>query len=115
MSSVIQYIIEGSTKPFGLFGRYWVIAGMVVFTLVFLNYLWQYISVRRVSHLLVYKKELTRKQVSGLPAIHSAIELFEAGHRSKLPHIPFICPTSKLTIDDPWQSRSFHFIHEDDG
>jgi hypothetical protein len=50
MSNFIHYIIEGSTKPFGLFGRYGVIAGMVVFALVILNYLWQYISVRRVSH-----------------------------------------------------------------
>jgi hypothetical protein len=49
MSSIIQHIIEGSTKPFGLFGRYGVIAGMVVCALVFLNYLWQYISVRRVG------------------------------------------------------------------
>jgi hypothetical protein len=59
MSNCIHYIIEGSTKPFGLFGRYWLIAGIVVFVLVFLNYLWQYISVRRVSLLLANKKELT--------------------------------------------------------
>jgi hypothetical protein len=110
MSNFIHYIIEGSTKPSGLFGRYGVVAGMVVFTLVFLNYLWQYISVRRVGLLLIDRKELTRKQVSGLPVIHSAVELFGAGHRSKLPHIPFICPTSKLTIDDPWQSGSYQFL-----
>lgn len=57
MSSVIHYIIEGSTKPFGLFGRYGVVAGMVGFVLVLLNYLRQYISVRRVSLLLVNKRE----------------------------------------------------------
>ena len=58
MSSVFQYFIEGFTKPFGLFGRYGVIAGMVVSAMVFLNYLLQYISIRRVSLLLLTKREL---------------------------------------------------------
>jgi len=58
MSSVFLYSIEGITKPFGLFGRYGVIAGMVVFAFVFLNYARQYISVRRVSLLLLTNREL---------------------------------------------------------
>jgi len=47
-----------------------------------------------------------KQQVSGLHVIHSAIELFEAGHRSKLPNIPWLAPTNALTIDDPWKSES---------
>jgi hypothetical protein len=46
------------------------------------------------------------QQVRGLPVIHSMIEFFESGARSKLPLIPFICPVDKFTLDDPWKSES---------
>jgi hypothetical protein len=53
MSGLLQHIVdlvEGTLKPFGVFGRYGIIAGMVVILLAFVNYLRQYISVRRVSN-----------------------------------------------------------------
>lgn len=33
------------------------------------------------------------------------MEFFESGARSKLPHIPFICPVNKYTLDEPWKSE----------
>lgn len=40
-----------------------------------------------------------------LPTIHSWIEFFESGARSKLPHIPFFIPVRQYTLDDPWKSK----------
>ena len=45
------------------------------------------------------------QQVRGLPVIHSWIEFFESGARSKLPHIPFFVPVNKYTLDDPFKSK----------
>ncbi|RSH93262.1 hypothetical protein EHS25_007616 [Saitozyma podzolica] len=44
-----------------------------------------------------------RWQVRGLPVIHSAIEIFESGARTKFPHIPFVIPVKDFTLDDPWK------------
>ena len=40
-----------------------------------------------------------------MPAIHSWIEFFESGARSRLPHIPVLIPVNKYTLDDPFASE----------
>lgn len=40
-----------------------------------------------------------------MPTIHSWMELFEAGTRSRIPHIPFIFPVKKLTLERPFESK----------
>lgn len=47
---------------------------------------------------------MDQQQVRDLPTIHSWIEFFESGARSKLPHIPFFVPVKKYTLDDPFAS-----------
>jgi len=109
MSSHIHTMVEhvqSMIKPVGLSGKHGMIAAALVAGLVFLNFLRKYISVLRVSPHVRREQKLMKQQVSGLHVIHSAVELFEAGHRSKLPNIPFLAPTNALTIDDPWKSES---------
>lgn len=109
MSSHIHNMVEqvhSMIKPIGLSGKHGMIAAAIVGGLVFLNLLRKYISVLRVSPRVRRKQKLMKQQVSGLHVIHSAIELFEAGHRSKLPNIPWLAPTNALTIDNPWKSES---------
>ncbi|RXK36384.1 hypothetical protein M231_06350 [Tremella mesenterica] len=42
-------------------------------------------------------------RVRGLKKINSAIEVFEAGHRWNLPHIPFLLPAKDFTLKEPWK------------
>ncbi|WVQ78655.1 hypothetical protein IAT38_000742 [Cryptococcus sp. DSM 104549] len=61
----------------------------IVFATLFSSWLIQYLGVRR--------------QVRGLPAVHSAIEIAESGARMKLPNIPLLIPANKFTLYDPWK------------
>ncbi|RXK36383.1 hypothetical protein M231_06349 [Tremella mesenterica] len=53
--------------------------------------------------LWLYRYVQLFQQVRGLYTIHSLIEVLEAPHRTKIPHIPVLIPTRKYTLQDPWK------------
>ena len=51
----------------------------------------------------LYTRTLLKVRSTGLPAIHSGLEIFESAVRSWFPHIPVLVPVERFTLKKPFK------------